>query len=642
MNARITSMENLIASDPGGRNVFGLVIGDQLRLAAQSLRLARRVGIVSGFFIRDAGAGETDGPPGALAVGRALEKLGVAVVYITDRHNAPLFEALGSPPMIEPVDFIDRAGPTHLISIERAGRGRDGRYRNMRGDDISDVTAPLDDLFLEAARRGITTIGIGDGGNEIGMGNVFASTLATIPHGREIACVVPADFCIAAGVSNWGAYGLAGALSVLAERDLLPTPAECIHTIETLVRDGGAVDGRTHRREPTVDGLPFSESLRMLEEIRSLIAPSPLEKGGPLSVGILGFGQTGRAAARLLSIRGHRVRVSDAGSVSPDPWLSLDAIETHGHTIEFLDGCDLVVASPGVRPDSPIRNELHARGIPVMSELEMAYQLCDRPIIAVTGTVGKRSTVELLQKLLRSAGFDLLIGGNKGEPLSALLVSEGHGGDGEKPRHEEHCHDQSEPRASARPDLTTSPSRDSFLNRDHEGAKPPSTKASRKPIAKLPEYQIAKSSNHPITSSHSVPFALAVSSFQLETVVHFRPHIAVLLNIDEAHMDRHRSIAEYVRIKSRVFMNHHPDDVLVLPFDDERLRLLARKHHGRTLFISTQQEVDRGAWIAGDHIHVNVDGPVEEIPRGSLSEFPYSENLLAAVLVARLCGAALP
>ncbi|MFQ5495164.1 MAG: glutamate cyclase domain-containing protein, partial [Phycisphaerae bacterium] len=88
MNPRITSMENLIAHDPVGRNVFHLMISDQLRLAAQSLRLARRVGIVTGFFSPQAGSGETDGPPGAKVLGRALSQLGVKVDYITDCRNA--------------------------------------------------------------------------------------------------------------------------------------------------------------------------------------------------------------------------------------------------------------------------------------------------------------------------------------------------------------------------------------------------------------------------------------------------------------------------------------------------------------------------------------------------------------------------
>ena len=566
MNPRITSMENLIASDPGGRNVFGLVVADQLRLAAQSLRLARRVGIVSGFFIPEAGAGETDGPPGAKVVGNALVQLGIQVDYITDACNAPLFEALDIEPIVEWANYIHQAEPTHLLSIERVGRGRDGRFRNMRGLDITATTAALDELFLEAGRRGLTTIGVGDGGNEIGMGKVFADALAGIEHGAAIASTVSTDFCIAAGVSNWGAYGLTGALSVLAGRDLLPSADACARDIERLVERGGAVDGVTRRREPTVDGLDLSISLRMLENIRRQIAPSPLERGESLRVGVLGYGESGRAAAALLTRRGHRVYVSDRGSITLDRGLVVAGVETGGHSIEFLGACDLVVASPGVREDSPIRNALHRRGIPVMSELELAYQLCPHRLIAVTGTIGKRTTVELLRRLFAASGKSLTIGGNRGRPLSALLLEE----------------------------------------------------------------------------NVSDPIALAVSSFQLETVVHFRPHIAVLLNINDAHLDRHRSIAEYVRTKSRVFMNHRPDDMLILPYDDERLRALARKHHGRTFFISRKQEVDRGAWLTDGVVRTNIDGKVEVITEeaGAFCAYPFPENLLSAVLIARLSGIA--
>jgi len=558
-------MENLIASDPGGRNVFGLLLPDQLRLAAQSLRLAKRVGIVSGFYIPETGAGETDGPPGAKVVGEALRKLGVEVEYITDTWNAPLFRALGIEPNTDIDQVLSRIRPTHLVSIERVGRGRDGRYRNMHGTDITPTTAPLDGLFLEAGRLGLTTIGIGDGGNEIGMGRVFADALVTVVHGRDIASVVPTDFCITAGVSNWGGYGLAGALSILAGRDLLPTADQCFADLERLVRDGGAVDGVTHRREPTVDGLEWSVSLRMLEKIRQLIVPSPLERREPITAGILGYGEAGRAAAALLAKQGHRVCISEQRGVTLDKGLVVAGVETGGHTIRFLSQCDLVVASPGVPEDAPIRDELHRRGIPVVSELELAYQFCPYGLIAVTGTIGKRTTVELMRRLFECAGRRLSIGGNRGRPLSALLLDE----------------------------------------------------------------------------AATDPIALAVSSFQLESVVHFRPHIAVLLNVNEAHLDRHRSIAEYVRIKSRVFMNHRPDDVLILPYDDPRLRALARKHHGRTLFVSQCQPVDRGAWLENGAIVLNVEGELERIEDASRyieSLGGFAEDFLPAVLAARLCG----
>jgi len=590
MNPRIASIENLIARDPGRRNVFGLLVADQLRLAAQSLRLAKRVAIVSGFFIPDAGAGETDGPPGAKVLGNALHKLGVAVDYVTDALNAPLFHAIGLDPRILPkvgsagapaapsrgrlaggLEYLNDTCPTHLLAIERLGRGPDGRYRNARGTDITATTAPLDELFLEAGRRGITTIGIGDGGNEIGMGKVFVDVLDTAnaamaaEHARDTgtpisyATTISTDFCVAAGVSNWGAYGLAGALSVLVGQDLLPSADEAAADIECLVRDGGAVDGITRRRESTVDGLALADSLRMLENIRRQITPSPLERGTPLVVGILGYRESGRAAANLLTHNGHQVCVSDSNSVTIDRGTKVVGVETGGHSPSFFDRCDLVVASPGVRADAPIRNALHRRGIPVMSELELAFQLCPYDIVAVTGTVGKRTTVELLQRLFQLTGRRLLIGGNRGRPLSSLILD-------------------------------------------------------------------AEATN---------PLAVAVSSFQLETVVHFRPHVSVMLNIDEAHLDRHRSIAEYVRIKSRIFMNHHPDDVLVLNFDDTRLRPLARKHQGRTLFVSSRQSVDRGAWLSEGVLRLNLNGRIEEI---GFAAPGFPENLLAAVSAARLCG----
>ncbi|MFQ5461192.1 MAG: glutamate cyclase domain-containing protein [Phycisphaerae bacterium] len=572
MIPRIASIENLIASDPGGRNIFALAIADQLRLAAQSLRLARRVGIVSGFFIPGARAGETDGPSGAKVVGRALEQLDIDVDYITDRHNAPLFEAIGISPMVDAEEYLDACSPTHLLAIERPGRGEDGRYRSMNGVDITATTPPLDELFLQAARRGRTTIGIGDGGNKIGMGKVFAPTVGHPPSDvRRLVAVadtaapakptttVATDFCIASGVSNWGAYGLAGALSVLTQRDLLPQSAEMASDIERMVSDGGAVDGVTGKHEPTVDGLDLSHSVRMLEEIRRQIVPSPLAMGRSLRVAVLGYGLSGKAAVSLLAKRGHSVSVSDRRRVTIEPGITLAGIETGGHTIEFLKSHDLVIASPGVPGDAPIRNKLHRHGVPVMSELELAYQLSDHPIIAVTGTVGKRTTVELLERIFVLADCPLTIGGNRGEPFSALV------GQDETPR----------------------------------------------------------------------TVALAVSSFQLETVVNFQPRIAIILNINEAHLDRHRSLAEYERIKSRIFMNQRPNDALILAYDDENVRSLARRRQGQTLFVSARQPVDRGAWLTGGKVYLNVGGDERELGPATT---PFPENLLASLVAAELSG----
>jgi hypothetical protein len=396
MRSRIASIENLISQDPGRRNIFPLVQRDHLRLAALSLQRAERVLITSGFPIANAQAGETDGPPGALALGRALVSLGIQVGYLTDQINAPLFRALGAEPLLKQMPVsLDCEKITHLVAVEVPGRAKDGHYYNMRGQKITPHVEPIDELFLEAEAKGLVTIGIGDGGNEVGMGRVFQGVSRAIPKGRRIASTVLTDYVIVAGVSNWGAYGLVGALSVLCGRDLLPTVNDVVHSVERLV-EAGAVDGVTGQSRPYVDGLPLSRSLEVLQEIRRHVLPSPLDQVETLSVGVMGIGRSGRGVARLLIAAGARVKLSDRRSVKIPPDLAGCAVEFGAHRVDFLADTDLVVLSPGVPPSLPVIQDLRERGIPVMSELEAAYQLGRPRLVAVTGTRGKRTTVRLL------------------------------------------------------------------------------------------------------------------------------------------------------------------------------------------------------------------------------------------------------
>jgi hypothetical protein len=268
----IARIERLVARDPGGRGIANLVQWGALNAAARVLWGTRTAAILSGFYLPIPRAGETDGPPGAKALGRAIEKLGGDVVYVTDAPNAPLFAAMG----LARVEVYRREQPpelhvTHLVSIERPGRARDGKYYSMSARDITEFTAPLDDLFLKARALNMATVAIGDGGNEIGMGNVLPRVRTDVKHGETIACMVECDHLIVAGVSNWGAYGLVGALSVLAGRDLLPSAAEAESDIRAIVA-AGAADGQTFRNEPTVDQQPLAANLAVLEEIRALAA----------------------------------------------------------------------------------------------------------------------------------------------------------------------------------------------------------------------------------------------------------------------------------------------------------------------------------------------------------------------------------
>jgi D-glutamate cyclase len=237
-----------------------------------------RVGIVTGFMIPtvDPPTGETDGPLGALFLASALAHLGVSSVLLSDGSgfaalragrefldlDAKLFEL---PAAVPPI--------THLIAIERSGPSRsDGRNYTMRGRDITDLTAPAHLLF--EGERDYITIGIGDGGNEIGMGKApYATIVKNIPRGDLTACRTPTDLLIVAGVSNWGAYALAAGVMLL-KRSIESgrfDPAKELKVLEHIVERGPLVDGVAGKPSATVDGLSFAEYAKPLARIADLL-----------------------------------------------------------------------------------------------------------------------------------------------------------------------------------------------------------------------------------------------------------------------------------------------------------------------------------------------------------------------------------
>jgi len=269
-------VDQLLTLDPGARGVDKMFQPGGARRAAEALRGARRVVITTGFVVASQTA-ETDGPPGAAVLGRALRQLGAEVSYVTDDVTAPVLSAtlaaLGEPTDVARYragadaarDTLERTRPTHLVAIERPGRARDGVYRNMRGDDVSAWNAPIDEIFLLAEKTPdrVITIGVGDGGNEIGMGNVRARLVRAGALARRIASVVRVDHLVVAGVSNWGAYGIAAHLGGLAGRPLLHTPDDERRLVAACVA-AGACDGVTRRRQHTVDNLSLDVHAAMV------------------------------------------------------------------------------------------------------------------------------------------------------------------------------------------------------------------------------------------------------------------------------------------------------------------------------------------------------------------------------------------
>ena len=311
MVRRVDLVDQILALDPGHRDIAAFSNPGAALDAARALRRARRVLIVTGFTV-EPDMPETDGPPGAAVLGRALRRLGVHVTHVTDPANVPLVEAslktLDEPAgvAVYPAEaggaarLLADERPTHLVAIERPGRNGAGDYLNMRGDSVAAWNAPMDELFLGSegrARRlrvrgqpvrsgkAVTrpvTVGIGDGGNEIGMGNVRRRLARLDALRGRIACVVPVDHLVVAGVSNWGSYGVVAALGRLTGLDLLHTPEVERRLIYACV-SAGACDGVTRRREPTVDSLTDHVHAAVVDLLR-LASRS----------GIMGGGRSGR------------------------------------------------------------------------------------------------------------------------------------------------------------------------------------------------------------------------------------------------------------------------------------------------------------------------------------------------------------
>ena len=278
----IQRIETISRRDPGGRGLAVHVTQEQLLPAARELMTGTRIIIVTGFCIRAAMVGETDGPPGALALTDALNRLGKEVLLLTDDFSVPLLEAgaaaAGWQPRLKTINLpqdeanitidetITHFSPTHVVAIERPGNAVDGHRYSMRGERLDDLVASADRLFVTRQNRNYVTLAIGDGGNELGLGGLRDELSGRVPHGELIFSTTVADHVIAAGISNWGAYALTAALSLLSGQRLIHPPNHERLVLEAMV-NAGAVDGCTKRGELSVDGLMWNDYARTLDDM---------------------------------------------------------------------------------------------------------------------------------------------------------------------------------------------------------------------------------------------------------------------------------------------------------------------------------------------------------------------------------------
>jgi len=265
------------------RYMAGIHLPEMLKDVTHSLMNGQHVVIVTGFVVKDAMAGETDGPPGALALARTLELIGKRVTIVSDTINEVLLEqgikllGLSADLVTVTDDTIERAcealiaqQPSHVIAIERPSRASDGQCYSMRGEPITDFVPNTDIIFEQARKNDIVTIGIGDGGNEVGMGTIKNYVHANVPKGALICAISEVDYLLVGGVSNWVAYGLCATLSIEEKKQLLHTTHMEELMIETLVKVG-AVDGIEKVPVMKIDGLEMAVNLRVLSAIRSVV-----------------------------------------------------------------------------------------------------------------------------------------------------------------------------------------------------------------------------------------------------------------------------------------------------------------------------------------------------------------------------------
>jgi len=223
---------DIVASDRCGRKLSRLCAPAMFVEAAALLDASVRTVIVTGFYVPWAEAPETDGPPGTAVLARALERLGKEAVVITDKLNFTAVAAccrvmgIDGPVLAESGTGVMSLNPDLLVFIERLGCSGDGKYYNMRGEDISEWTSPLDGAADMAMERGIPVIAVGDGGNEAGMACLMPEMDSLLPGFRNCLSTVPSTVALPVDVSNWGGYALACMLSVMEGRWLGHSPEE--------------------------------------------------------------------------------------------------------------------------------------------------------------------------------------------------------------------------------------------------------------------------------------------------------------------------------------------------------------------------------------------------------------------------------
>lgn len=288
---------------------------------------------------------------------------------------------------------------------------------------------------------------------------------------------------------------------------------------------------------------------------------------------VVGAGISGNAAAKLAKKMGAEVVLSDS---KDEKKLDFDITDVKAAGVKtifgpqdesLLDGVDLLIISPAVPVRIPLVQAAYKHNIEVISEVEFAWRLAEAPVLAVTGTNGKTTTVTLLGLLMETAYDKVGVGGNIGYPLCEEVLKAG----------KEGC-------------------------------------------------TVAE-----------------ISSYQMEASAEFHPHIAAVLNVTPDHVVRHGSLEVYQQMKEKLFAHQTADDFLVLNYDDEKTRSMAKRAKSKICYFSRLKELAEGAYLRQDGMLViSWNGECNELIPASELKIKGGhniENALAASAAAYLGGA---
>jgi hypothetical protein len=274
-----------------GADAFLRLTRGALFRSARSLTTCENpsVAFVTGFYLPHARppAAESDGPLAVAIAAGILHQAGIPAVVVTDRWSADVVHAAMAGAGSDPDQLLvaarqsevagiegrlRQAAVSHLIFVERAGAASDGKRYSMSGIDISPRN-----LAFDALARNVpwTTIAVGDGGNEIGMGAIPKALLAgRIAHGEKIGARQRVNELISATVSNWGCYALIAALAAMRP-DLQSITLQTLTAgteraiLEFVAARTRIVDGMLLRPARSVDGFSLARSGRVIDQIRA-------------------------------------------------------------------------------------------------------------------------------------------------------------------------------------------------------------------------------------------------------------------------------------------------------------------------------------------------------------------------------------